>query len=248
MIALAVLSVAVAIYFGFRNTAGPDVRIPPMDIAASSSSALETTRAGAGEASPAAPSSPAGAEDDSPCVDVASGVDLSCEAMSAGLEVDSCDPAQVLAAWGVDAELESLLVQVTEVRGGCVAVPAEEAVAAGARASDLLAVTTGTITPALRECARTGGSPTVACAQPHEIEWVGPWRETAVGDARPICLGAAKTYTNYSFAGPDELTVEWLIAEQPDGSRIFRCALTVPGSSLQGTVRNISTDPLPLVQ
>lgn len=189
------------------------------------------------------------AADSSPCVDATSGESINCSAVSAALLVPlgNCDEDELFANWGVDANLDSILVQVRDVGGECFAVPTEVALAAGARASDLLAISSGTINPALRECARSGGTTLVSCVDPHELEWVGPWREEGLAAAGDTCLRDAKTYANNALVGTSPLTVKWLIAERPDGSQLFRCVLNAPGQVLQDTVRDIGTDPLPLV-
>lgn len=248
-IALTALGVVVAVYFGLRSTPPADSATDPEMRIAVTATPTPTTQGPDAVVAPTQEGSDTAGEDASPCVDVDSGASVGCGATSAGLvlALGSCDEGAALAAWGVDETLESLLVEVRPVGELCVAQPFTEAVAAGARAEDLVAVSTGTIAPALRECARSGGSPLVSCAEPHELEWVGPWRDDGVATARDTCQRAAKDYANNSFAGSSPLTVQWLIAERADGVQLFRCLLTVPGELLRGTVRDIGTDTLPLV-
>lgn len=249
-IALTALGVVVAVYFGLRDTPPVDSATDPaMKIAVTATPTPTAEGPGAVVAPTEEESTEAVPADPSQCVDVDSGANVNCAAASAGLvlALGTCDEGAALAAWGVDETLESLLVEVRTVGDRCVAQPSAEASAAGARAEDLDAVSSGTIAPTLRECARSGGSPLVSCAEPHELEWVGPWSDDGVATASDICQRAAKDYASNSFAGSSPLTVQWLIAERADGVQEFRCLLTVPGELLRGTVREIGTDPLPLV-
>jgi hypothetical protein len=183
------------------------------------------------------------------CAEPATGSPIDCTATAAWLAVDPrpCTTESLLTRWGVDQEINSLLVVVTSAGRRCWTAPAAQALAAGARTPDLDLVSASSAPAVLRACARGQlGDVTVSCAQEHELEWVGRWRSVGPEEPEDRCSVLGRRYTDSSLSGAAG-RIEPLVVQgrRSDGSRVYRCALRVRGTTLAGSLHDVGDGPLP---
>jgi hypothetical protein len=190
-----------------------------------------------------------GTEEPLPCRNE-DGADVSCTATGAALAltgVATCSREGVTATWGLDPEMDNLLIDTVAASDGetCLATPNATARAAGATARDLGRAQAGTVTPALRVCARRDGTLSVACSEPHELEFIGPWRTEPPDDATRLCRDAAVRYTGANLSEPGQpLSGVALRGQLSTGEQRLRCAV-VADRALQGSVRSLGSAEVP---
>ncbi len=179
------------------------------------------------------------------------GVDVPCTAADAALAVTriaGCSREGVATTWGLDHDLDNLLIDTAAGADGitCLVSPDAAARAAGATALDLQRAANGTVTPALRACADRNGEFSVACSQRHELEFVGPWRAESGDDVTQLCRAAAVRYTETNLSGPGLLLRDVALRGQAStGEQTFRCAVAAD-RALVGSVRSLGSAEPPV--
>ena len=178
------------------------------------------------------------------------GTDVSCTATGAALAlrgVATCSREGVTATWGLDPEMDHLLIDTVVASDGetCLATPDATARAAGVTALDLGHAQEGTVRPALRACARQDGTLSVACSERHELEFIGPWRPESPDDVTRLCRDAAVRYTGANLSEPGHpLSGVALRGQLSTGEQRLRCAV-VADRALQGSVRSLGSAEVP---
>lgn len=162
--------------------------------------------------------------------------DGSCDSSEVELVMQDCSTTGVLNAWGMDPQLDSLLIDVVKVNDACRVQPNFVAREAGASIADVEAAQRGNVPDVLRECARRSAVSVVACSEPHEIEYVGPVFDSVPdSDPGPACSILGRTYAATSFkVGADP---NFGVIELP-GEDSVRCALIFEQGSSETSVRN----------
>lgn len=147
-----------------------------------------------------------------------------CAAPTAQLLVDvaPCSTTAALNQLGVDTGLRQFDIEAAEVDAGCLLSPGARASRAGATAADILGLVAGETVSVLSLCLATDEGPEVSCAEPHSIEFVGPWQPyDGRSSVNELCDAPARRYTNRTFDSPAEpLKLVRLVG---DGQ--YRCAI-----------------------
>lgn len=150
--------------------------------------------------------------------------------------VDDCSLPGVLAAWGMDPQLDSLLIDTAAHGDNCLITPNQKARDAGASVDDVESAQDGAPADSLRECARRTGDTIVACSELHEIEFVGPPFDSSTdSDPGAKCSASARRYASISF-GPGR-EVNYGVINTQDGASA-RCALIVERGSSDKSLRS----------
>jgi hypothetical protein len=240
-VALLVGGIALATFLVGPNVLGRDTDAPSSSTGPSSEAA--SGGAGAGQGQGSSPSDSQNALGS--CVSSV-GRPMACGDGQAGspYQATTCDVASASAFLGVEPSLDSLDITVAPIASGeCRVAPGPDAAAAGATATDLLAVGQGSSAiNSLRQCARRDASTAVVCAKPHELEYVGGW---TTGDAKDVarCEALARRYTNRTLAEDSSLRAVTLSRRGARGAEV-RCAVS-SYTTLTGSVRLIGGRTLP---
>ncbi len=179
--------------------------------------------------------------------------EVPCSAVDAALvleQVATCSRDGVTVAWGLDPELDNLLINAVAGSDGdsCLVSPDASSRAAGATALDLARARDGTVAPALRACARNDGTFLVPCNERHELELIGPWRTESSDDVTQSCRDVAVRYTGANLAGPSrDLSSLALWGRTSTGEQRFRCAV-VADRALDDSVRSLGGAELPTAE
>jgi len=176
----------------------------------------------------------------------AAGQPTDCQTTGSGVvvQLEACTPQGVRQAWGIN-EHAQLLIATARTDAGCLVTPSDVAQAGEANALDLKSAKQNSTRPpaVLLECARRGGSPSVPCSTPHEIEFVGAPAAPTEPDADQTCQAMARSYT-----ANDLSDVGGLLSRpyrSPKGE--IRCAVETVSTVLDGTVLGIGNGELPRV-
>ena len=183
------------------------------------------------------------------CGSPGTGESMDCYAEGAALRVavTPCDWTQVLRAWGLDTSLDALDLMVSSDPGACWVAPGSVASQAGARASDLVTASQGTVPDVLRQCARADGLPAASCAEPHEVEWIGPWQtKSPEDDLSELCRERAVQYTRMTLSGTENRLVTTFAERTAGSSRQIRCLVRVEAVTLEGSLRDLRNGDLPV--
>jgi len=250
-VSLAGLGVLVTIVFGVLGLvqlpgSGPDRPAPNQS--RNTPSAGPTASSGTPTPTPGTSTTIAG--EPTGCVDPTSGAGRDCSDPQAAALVQGpdCQLPRIITTWGLQPDLDSLLLSATRTSTGqCVVAPAAQARQAGATALTVLEAQSGTVSPALRSCSRTGGQVGTSCASRHELEWVGDWQPERPG-VKPgdACVESSSRYSGSSVrSGAGGLVATAYFARFGAATR-FRCAVGADGVTLVGSVRNLHGAALPL--
>jgi hypothetical protein len=186
---------------------------------------------------------------DTACWSRATGQPTDCYSDDAALEVSAhpCDITGVFGAWGLDPALDSLDLVVSTRGNRCLVWPGDVSTRAGVRASDLVQAQHGSVTDSLRECARTDMAVATSCAEPHEVEWVGPWRPRVPDDSpADQCSRQTVEYTRMTVSGMENRIVASYAERTVQSRPEMRCLIRAEGLTLDGSLRNLRNGELPL--
>jgi len=195
---------------------------------------------------PPAPTGQDGGTGESMSCRTQDGVDVPCTAANAALALTrsaGCSWEGIATTWGLDHNLDNLLIDTVAGSDGitCLVSPDATARAAGATILDLERAANGTVAPALRACADRNGEFSVACSQRHELEFVGPWRTESRDDVTQLCRAAATRYTETNLSGPGLLLRDVALRGQTSaGEQTFRCAVAAD-RALDSSVRSLGS-------
>lgn len=157
------------------------------------------------------------------CIDEG-GNAVHCAAPTARLLVGvaPCSTTAALNQLGVDTGLRQFDIEAVEVDAGCLLSPGASASRAGATAADILGLVAGETVSVLSLCFATDEGPEVSCAEPHSIEFVGPWQpDDGRSSVNELCDAPARRYANRTFDSPAESLK--LVRLMGDGQ--YRCAI-----------------------
>ena len=176
------------------------------------------------------------AQESSPVIDIICGdTDSFCVA-GEGFSVEECSMRGVLNAWGLDPQLDALLIEVVGTVADCQVWPNDLSTAAGGAVGDIRAAEIGIIADVLRECARAAGEPVVPCSESHEVEFVGASFAVALGaDPASICEERGRKYAATTYDADSR--VNYGTVEFPGGSA--RCVLKLEHGSSTTSLRKV---------
>ncbi|WP_156394660.1 hypothetical protein [Rhodococcus sp. Leaf233] len=147
----------------------------------------------------------------------------------------NCSLDGVIAAWGLDPQLDSLLLDVEGEGGTCTVRPNLTSQGAGGSERDIEAASAGVVADVLRECAREAGQPIVPCSELHELEFVGVSFEIDPSSNPDVqCSVSGRKYAAINFV-PGAIA-NFVVLESNEG-RVGRCALAIKHGSSTTSLR-----------
>lgn len=148
---------------------------------------------------------------------------------------ENCSVDGVIAAWGLDPQLDSLLLDVEAKGGTCTVHPNSASLRAGGSERDIEAARAGVVPDVLRECAREAGTPIVPCSEPHELEFVGAEFDIEPSSSPDAhCSDSGREYAAINFV--PGAVANFVVVETDDG-RAGRCALAINHGSSTTSLR-----------